>query len=80
MFQALFSGLLLEFIGIFIRWVTLYLIYSLKGKEPKSFNFIKNRYRELSADSVAYNFGNRIIGITFIMAVILIILELESCN
>jgi len=80
MFQWLINALLFEYTGIFIRWLVLYVIDSLKGEEPKSFNEVKNKYKRLSADSVAYAFGNNLIGTAFLMSIILMILLLDRCN
>jgi hypothetical protein len=78
MFQAIFSGIFLEYIGLFIRWIILYIVNSLMRKEQKSFNTIKNKYRKIDADSVAYSFGNKIIGIAFLLAIVLTILQIEG--
>ena len=80
MIQAFFGGILFEYIGLFTRWLVLYVIDSFNGKKPKNFRLIKNKYKDLSADSVAYDFGNKIYGMAFTLTIVLIILKLESCN
>jgi hypothetical protein len=69
MFQWIIGALLFEYTGLFIRWLAMYLFDSLKGKEPQSFNSLRNKYRGISADSVAYDFGNKLIGTAFILII-----------
>ncbi len=78
MFQAIFSGFFIEFTGLFVRWIIIFIVDTMKGEEPKSFNAIKNMYREINADSVAYSLGNKIVGIAFLLAVVLTILKIEG--
>lgn len=77
MFEAIFSGIVFEYLGLFLRWVTLSIVDIVKGRKPRSFNSLKNKYRRLSADSIAYDFGNRLYGIAFLLAIVLFILKFE---
>ena len=78
MLQAIFGGILLKYLGLFIRWVALCIIDFLRGRKLKSFKAIKNKYTDITADSLAYDFGNKLIGIAFLMAVILAIFQAEK--
>ena len=78
MFQAIFGGLFFEYIGLWVRWVTLFVVDTAKGRQPKTFKAIKNKYRGITADSLAYDVGNRIIGIAFVLAVVWLILRIEA--
>ncbi|ARS35819.1 hypothetical protein [Pontibacter actiniarum] len=78
MIQAIFGGIFLEHIGLLVRWLILCIIDTVRGKEPKSFKTIKNKYRGITADSVAYGFGNKVIGTVFLLVVILAVFKAES--
>ncbi|MBF9252372.1 hypothetical protein I2I11_03615 [Pontibacter sp. 172403-2] len=78
MFQAIFGGIFFGYIGLSVQWVTLFVIDTVKGREPKSFKAIKNKYCGITADSIAYGVGNNIIGMAFVLAVVWLILRIEG--
>ena len=76
MFQGFFSSYVFEYAGLIIRWLTLYIVDTSKGNEPKSFSEVKNKYKGITADSVAYDFGNKLIGTVFILVICYILVNL----
>ncbi|GAB3532990.1 hypothetical protein GCM10027443_17600 [Pontibacter brevis] len=78
MLQAIFGAVFLELIGLLVRWVTLYIIDTVRGKEPKSFKTIRIKYKGITANNVAYDFGNKVIGTAFLLVVIWIVFKAEN--
>jgi len=71
---AFFGSIIFEFIGSLFRWLYLFVVYSVKGKEVLSFKRVwKGKEDGSVKDDFEYGISNIFLGILVVLSIVVII-------